>query len=176
MPKKVTAKKPAAKKSPPKKPAAPADFAKAFKALKAILTPYAKTMVVVKNDAEWYYLDLKQIGPNKKPVFFAAVRVGKAYVSFHLMPVYCNPKLAAAMSPELKKRMQGKACFNFKEPDPTLFAELAELTKSGAEWFATIDWANFKYPRTNRVAIGEASWRAAGFSPAVFFHLQAPRG
>ena len=28
--------------------------------------------------------------------------------------------------------MQGKACFNFKEPDPALFAELGELTKSGA--------------------------------------------
>jgi len=42
--------------------------------------------------------------------------------------------------------MQGKACFNFKEPDPALFAELAELTKSGAEWFGTVDWAKFKYP------------------------------
>jgi hypothetical protein len=143
MPKKATAKKPPAKKMPA---TSPADFAKTFKALKAILTPYAKTMSVVKNDPEYYYLDTKHIGPNKKPVFFAAARVGKAYVSFHLMPAYCNPKLLASMSSELKKRNQGKACFNFKEPDPALFAELAELTKSGAEWFETVDWANFKYP------------------------------
>ncbi len=142
MPKKATTKKPVAKK-----PAAPpANFAKTFKALKAILTPYAKTMTVVKDDAQWYYLDTKHIGPNKKPVCFAAVHLGKAYVSYHLMCAYCNPKMLAGMSPALKKRMQGKACFNFKEPDPALFAELAQLTKTGAEWYDTVDWANFKYP------------------------------
>jgi hypothetical protein len=137
MPKKpTTAKKPAA---------VPTSFAATFKALKTILTPYAKTMTVVKNDAQWYYLDTKHIGPNKKPICFAAVRLGKAYVSFYLMCSYCNPKMVASMSPALKKRMQGKACFNFKEPDAVLFAELANLTKSGAEWFDTIDWANHKW-------------------------------
>ena len=140
-------KKAASARKPAKKPAAKpsADFAAAFKQLKAILTPYAKTMTVVKDDAQWYYLDTKHIGPNKKPVCFAAVRLGKGYVSYHLMSVYGSPKLLAGMSPALKKRMQGKACFNFKAPDAALFAELAKLTKSGAEWFATIDWANYKW-------------------------------
>ena len=142
MPKKATsAKKPVAKKSSDPS----ASFAATFKALKAILAPYAKTMTVVKDDAQWYYLDTKHIGANKKPICFAAVRLGKAYVSFYLMCSYCNPKMMAAMSPALKKRMQGKSCFNFKEPDPALFAELAELTKSGAEWFDTVDWANLQW-------------------------------
>jgi len=39
------------------------------------------------------------------------------------------------MSPELKKRMQGKSCFNFKEVDEKLFKELARLTKAGAAKF-----------------------------------------
>ena len=39
------------------------------------------------------------------------------------------------MSPELKKRMQGKSCFNFKEVDENLFKELATLTKAGAAKF-----------------------------------------
>jgi len=39
------------------------------------------------------------------------------------------------MSPELKRRMQGKSCFNFKEIDEKLFKELARLTKAGAAKF-----------------------------------------
>lgn len=45
------------------------------------------------------------------------------------------PELLNGISPELKKRMQGKSCFNFKKVEPELFKELAELTKKGAERF-----------------------------------------
>jgi hypothetical protein len=44
------------------------------------------------------------------------------------MPVYVSPELAATLSPELRKRMQGKACFNFKTVDEGLLAELEALT------------------------------------------------
>lgn len=64
------------------------------------------------------------------------MRVGKAYVSYHLMSVYACPDLLKTMTPELKKRMQGKSCFNFKEVDETLFKELARLTKAGAMRFS----------------------------------------
>jgi len=40
------------------------------------------------------------------------------------------------MSPELKRRMQGKSCFNFKTVDEKLFKELAKLTKAGAKRFS----------------------------------------
>ena len=49
--------------------------------------------------------------------------------------------MMASMSPALKKRKQGKSCFNFKTPDDALFAELAQITKMGAEWFDAVDWA-----------------------------------
>jgi hypothetical protein len=39
------------------------------------------------------------------------------------------------MSPELKKRMQGKACFNFTAIDRELFAELSKLTQAGYDKF-----------------------------------------
>jgi hypothetical protein len=52
------------------------------------------------------------------------------------MSVYACPDLLKAMSPELKKRMQGKSCFNFKEVDEKLFQELAKLTKAGATKFS----------------------------------------
>jgi hypothetical protein len=59
----------------------------------------------------------------------------KSAVTYHLMPLYYNPRLHAALSPRLKGRMQGKTCFNFQRPDPELFAALEELTRLGrAQW------------------------------------------
>ena len=73
---------------------------------------------------------------NKQRVFFGAVRVGKSYVSFHLMPVYVFADLLAGLSPELKKHMHGKSCFNFKTVDEELFKELARLTKASSTRFS----------------------------------------
>ena len=44
------------------------------------------------------------------------------------MGVYGNVKLLDGMSKELKARMQGKTCFNFKRHDDALFKELEQLT------------------------------------------------
>jgi len=43
-----------------------------------------------------------------------------------------DPTLQKRISPELRKRMQGKSCFNFTEIDPILFRELAALTRSAS--------------------------------------------
>ncbi len=51
------------------------------------------------------------------------------------MPAYMFPELLAGISPGLKKRMQGKSCFNFKGVDELAFAELANLTRQGFEKF-----------------------------------------
>ena len=42
--------------------------------------------------------------------YVAGIRVGKSYVSYYLMPIYAMPELVTGVSPELKRRMQGKAC------------------------------------------------------------------
>ena len=77
------------------------------------------------------YVDTKHIQKDRKPLFFGAVQVKKSYVSIHLMPVYFNPELLENISGSLRERMQGKSCFNFKDVDPSLLIELAELTKAG---------------------------------------------
>ena len=71
-------------------------------------------------------------------MWFGSVRMGKAYVSFHLMPLYMNPPLEKQIPPELKKRMQGKSCFNFKkEPEAEMLARLDALTgKALGDWTA----------------------------------------
>ncbi len=56
------------------------------------------------------------------------MNVRKNYVSYYLIGVYADPRLVESLSPELRKRMQGKSCFNFKEVDEGLFAELSNLT------------------------------------------------
>jgi len=111
------------------------NFQATFEKLKTILKPYEAKLIVVHDTDNNYYLDTSHVMKNKQRLFFAAVRAGKAYVSFHLMPVYASPDLLKDMSPELRKRMQGKSCFNFKTVDEKLFKELEKITKSGFKKF-----------------------------------------
>jgi len=111
------------------------NFQATFEKLKAILKPYEAKLIVVHDTDNNYYLDTSHVMKNKQRLFFAAVRAGKAYVSFHLMPVYASPDLLKDMSPELRKRMQGKSCFNFKTVDEKLFKELQKITESGFKKF-----------------------------------------
>jgi hypothetical protein len=112
------------------------DFEKVFAKLKSILQPYVKKMDVAHDSPTYYQLNTRYIMKNKQPLCFGGVRLGKAYVSFYLMSVYASPDLLKSMSPELKQRMQGKSCFNFKEIDEKLFKELARLTRAGAAKFS----------------------------------------
>lgn len=112
------------------------NFETVFTSLKTILQPYENRMDVAHDSHIYYLLNTRHIMKNKQPLCFGGVRLGKAYVSFYLMSVYACPDLLRTMSPELKKRMQGKSCFNFKETDEKLFKELAKLTKAGAAKFS----------------------------------------
>jgi hypothetical protein len=130
MPKRAGTKRSATKSSS----SAPMDLPGAFAALRAILAKHAPKLKVVYDTPTKYYLDTYFIGKkNKAPIFFGAVIVNKNYVSFHLMPVYASPVIAKKISPQLKKRMQGKACFNFTAPDPELMSELDQLTSESLD-------------------------------------------
>lgn len=111
------------------------DFPAVFEELKNILKPYAQNLTVKTDTADTYYLDGPYSERWKKELFFGSAQIKKNYVSFYLMPVYMYPELLNDVSPELKKRMQGKSCFNFKKVEAELFRELEALTRSGAEKF-----------------------------------------
>jgi hypothetical protein len=51
------------------------------------------------------------------------------------MPVYAFPQLLEGISQPLKKRMQGKSCFNFTKIDEPIMDELARLTTMTVECF-----------------------------------------
>jgi hypothetical protein len=122
-----------------------ADFAEVFDLLKPVLGKYAKRLFVKTDTAVEYTLVTKNPSPypqhKGERLYFGSVRLGKAYVSFHLMPLYMCPKLKDAVTPALQKRMQGKTCFNFKSvPGPELRRKLKALT---AECFR--DWQERKW-------------------------------
>jgi len=95
--------------------------------LKAILAPYRASLSVTRDGPDG--LTLEAIGLEGKPWgYVAGTRLGKRSVSFYLMSVYGCPDLLEALSPELRRRMQGKACFNFARIDEGLLAELEALT------------------------------------------------
>lgn len=143
---KTVAKKKSARTKPVKKAAAKStasssgSFAPVFAALRGLLTPYENKLAVKTPNPQYVYLESHEPTYKDRPMFFAAVRSGKSYVSFHLMPVYGCPELLKGSSPELMKRMQGKACFNFTTVDERLFLELARLTQAGYDKFKSLKY------------------------------------
>ncbi|MGA2270153.1 MAG: hypothetical protein ABSH44_16910 [Bryobacteraceae bacterium] len=122
-----------------------ADFAAVFAALKPVLARHAKRLRVKTDTPTEYTLLTKTESPfhqhKGQPLYFGSVRLGKAYVSFHLMPLYMCPTLAKSISPALQKRMQGKTCFNFKtEPEPELIAGLERLTEAAFKQWDEKKW------------------------------------
>jgi len=96
------------KRKPKASPKKPNDLEPVFARLKQILES-CKEGWVVKGDPQRYtYLESASAVCRGRPLWFGAVRIGKNYVSFHLMPVYACPEFLKGMSPKLKRRMQGK--------------------------------------------------------------------
>jgi hypothetical protein len=121
------------------------EFEAAFEALKGVLEKHSGRLVVGSSTATSYSALGRVPSPfpqhKGKPMWFGEVRLGKAYVSFHLTPLYMDPRLAKMVSVDLKKRMQGKACFNFKKvPEAELMAELEQLTVAALEDWAAKNW------------------------------------
>jgi hypothetical protein len=99
--------------------------------LAAIFAPYRSTLIAKVEEPGNLSLETPPSTAYPSGLFFGAVKNGKRYVSFHLMPVYVHPDLSDGLSPELRKRMQGKSCFNFTRQDDVLLGELETLTAAG---------------------------------------------
>jgi hypothetical protein len=95
--------------------------------LRMILTPFTSELVATRDGPG--ALSLEMPGLEGKPRgYVAGTRVGKRYVSFYLMGVYGSPELRVGISDGMRRRMQGKACFNFTRIEEPLFEELADLS------------------------------------------------
>ena len=108
---------------------APVDVDAVFDQLKQLLKPFEPHLVVKVDKPGNYSLNTPYSEQYKKEIFFGAVQIKKSYVGYYLMPVYVFPDLLDDISLELRARMQGKSCFNFKRIEPKQLKELARLTR-----------------------------------------------
>ena len=110
------------------------EFESAFRGLREMMKPCDKKLRVTKDKPGEYMSESKSLRYLGKPLMFASIAT-KSYVTFHLFPVYMFPNLLDGISPELKKRMQGKTCWNFKKAEESLFAELGKVVEASLRRF-----------------------------------------
>jgi hypothetical protein len=131
------------------------EFNSVFSRLRRILQSHSSALAVTEDAPERYCL-AGNIGPaavrawggkvKRSMIPVAWVEIRKAYVSYHLMGIYGNAASRDGMSKELKARMQGKTCFNFKLVDEELFKELDSLT---AQTIAAFRKAEYIFEHTS---------------------------
>jgi hypothetical protein len=109
------------------------DFGAVFGRLREIMAEQARAMDVVADGPAGYRLNTRHVRRDGYVLMFGAVEIKKRYVSYHLMPVYMAAPGVLPISEQLRRRMQGKACFNFTRIDEDLFAELSDLTRRSVE-------------------------------------------
>ena len=132
----MPAAKPAKKKtSAARAKAEKPDLAEVFSTLRELLKGFRGNLAVQTDRPGNYHLEAPFILHRKKPLYFAGVRTQKNYVSFHLLYLYFNPAAIKTVPPALKKRMQGKACFNFATVDEECFTQLGQLIGDGLKIF-----------------------------------------
>lgn len=125
------------------------DFQAIFTSLKEVLKKYENKLVITSNKKTAYNLFAGYDKQRKADIYFGGVVINKKYVSYHLMPVYVNPRLLDEVSPELRNRMQGKSCFNFNKIDNDQLKEVKTITKKCFEFYKQKGMLPDKSPKIN---------------------------
>lgn len=120
----------------PEKP----DFDATFARLNAIMKPFEDRLVRHTDEPGSYHLYTHRVREDGYRYAFGAVVIKKNHVSDHLLPVSGLPELLEGLSSELKKRMQGKSCWNFKTVTDAQLEELSAVTRRGFEAFPAQGW------------------------------------
>ena len=108
-----------------------------FVALRKILRPHERALVVARDEVGEYELVTRTKGANGKPLFFGGVRTTRSHTAFYLNALATDEELLAMVSEHLRKRLEGKAAFHFKTVEPTALEELTTLTQKAIErWTA----------------------------------------
>lgn len=112
------------------------DFAALFERIRAMFRRHEAKAVVLHDEPGRYYLGTHEVrARDGYRTWLGGVEAKKNYVSAHLIPVYAFPELIDGASEPLRKRMQGKSCFNFKKMDEALLSELEGLVDRGVARF-----------------------------------------
>jgi len=104
------------------------EFPDIYLQLKGLFEPFLEDLVVKADTPDSFSLDTPGSAKDPQGTFFGAVRIGKSYVSYHLMPLDAFPDLLDGLSESLRRRMQGKSGFNFTSLGQVPVDELTSLT------------------------------------------------
>ena len=116
-------------------------FEAIFRAIRALYVRHEPDCVVLYDQPGRYILGTHEVrAKDGYRTWLGGVEIKKSYVSAHMMTVYAHPEMLEGISDALRKRMQGKSCFNFKAVDEKLFKELARLTDKGYRRFKEEKW------------------------------------
>lgn len=112
------------------------DFQAIFDRIRTMFAKHQDAGVVLHDEPHRYYLGSREVrAKDGYRTWFGGVEIKKNYVSAHLIPVYAHPDMLDDADPALRKRMQGKSCFNFKKRDDAAIDSLAALIDAGAARF-----------------------------------------
>lgn len=109
-----------------------AEFDPLFARIRAMFAAHAGAAVLKCDKSGAYYLDTHLVRNDGYRIAFGGVEIKKNYVSAHLLPVYAHPEMLDSVSEPLRKRMQGKSCFNFKKVDEALLEEFSLLVDASS--------------------------------------------
>jgi hypothetical protein len=84
--------------------------------------------------------DVSLFGKKPQPTYIAGVIQQKNYVSFYFSPIYSHPDFFSNISPDLRKVLKGKSCFNINKTSPQLLEEIESLLKKGINKYKEIEW------------------------------------
>jgi len=84
--------------------------------------------------------EVSLFGKKPQKTYIAGVIQQKNYVSFYFSPIYSHPDEFKNLSPNLKKTLKGKSCFNIKNITPQIQKELEALLKRGIDKYKEIKW------------------------------------
>jgi hypothetical protein len=149
------------------------DFAGAFDALREILKKHSAGMMVHADTPTDYTVITRAMVAKDKPLWFGCVLWKKSAVTYHLFPLYFNPKLQAAVGADLLRRKQGKTCFNLQRPDAALFGQLDALTRQAREAF---ERSGLLDPGPIAPQTFNSALRAGGEDPEALAKLRKAKG
>jgi hypothetical protein len=125
---------------------------KIFKEIKKILenksSDFFKTNQYIGSQAKkkkpGYHLygtkEVSIFGKKPQKTYVAGVIQQKNYVSFYFSPIYTHPDEFKNISPDLRKTLKGKSCFNINNLTLQLLKELKDLLERGIDIYKEIKW------------------------------------
>ncbi len=115
-----------------------------YEQLKEMLSSLVPPLAVLKDvPGDFQITATKHVVIDKRKmagVWFAGLKMNKAAVTLHFLPVYGDPKLSEKLPPAFMQTLKGKACFHFAKISPELEVDVKEALEIGLAAYKSRDW------------------------------------